>query len=106
MTVYDTNFLQGNIIYCTPKGTVAHNFMHLNEGGIYSIKNFAVHPNKNDFRIVKHATFMLEFDGSTTIHKTNAAVVGFLIYPLQLVAFDHIEPTNNKYMILHKATRT
>nr|GEV01688.1 putative zinc finger, CCHC-type [Tanacetum cinerariifolium] len=69
------------------------------EGGIYSIKNFAVHHNKNDFRIVKHDTFMLEFDGSTTIRKTHASDVGFLRYPFQLVAYDHIEPTNNKYMI-------
>nr|GEW94139.1 putative Gag-Pol polyprotein [Tanacetum cinerariifolium] len=41
----------------------------------------------------------VDFDGSTTIRKTHASDVGFLIYPLQLVALDRIEPTNNKYMI-------
>nr|GFB87732.1 hypothetical protein [Tanacetum cinerariifolium] len=96
---FDQLDVDGDIIHCIAKGTVAHNFLHLKEGGIYSIKNFALHPNKNDFRIVKHATFMLKFDGSTTIRKTHASDVGFLRYPFQLVAFDRTEPTNNKYMI-------
>ncbi|GJR53317.1 DNA helicase PIF1, ATP-dependent [Tanacetum coccineum] len=56
------------MIHYTAKGNIAHNFLRLKEGSIYSIRNFAVHPNKDDFRVVKHATFMLEFDGSTTIY--------------------------------------
>nr|GEX76755.1 hypothetical protein [Tanacetum cinerariifolium] len=61
---------KGNIIHYTAKGTITHNFLLLKEGGIYSIKNFTVHPNKDDFRVVKHATFMLEFDRATAIRKT------------------------------------
>nr|GEZ17571.1 hypothetical protein [Tanacetum cinerariifolium] len=60
---------KGNIIHYTAKGTIAHNFLLLKEGGIYSIKNFTVHLNKDDFRVVKHATFMLEFDRATAIRK-------------------------------------
>ncbi|GKC51632.1 putative zinc finger, CCHC-type containing protein, partial [Tanacetum coccineum] len=89
---------KANIIHCTAKGTVAHNFLHLKEGGIYSIKNFIVHPNKDDFRIMKHATFMLEFDGATAIRKVVVSDIGFLRYPFQLVDFDRIEATNNKYL--------
>ncbi|GJX03348.1 ATP-dependent DNA helicase PIF7-like protein [Tanacetum coccineum] len=89
---------KANIIHCTAKGTVAHNFLHLKEGGIYSIKNFIVHPNKDDFRIMKHATFMLEFDGATAIRKVVVSDIGFLRYPFQLVDFDLIEATNNKYL--------
>nr|GEV80856.1 hypothetical protein [Tanacetum cinerariifolium] len=87
---------KANIIHCTAKGTVAHNFLRLKEGGIYSIKNFIVQPNKDDFRIVKHATFMLEFDGATAICKAADSDISFLIYPFQLVDFDRIEPIDNK----------
>ncbi|GKB62830.1 ATP-dependent DNA helicase PIF1-like protein, partial [Tanacetum coccineum] len=63
----------GNMIHYTAKGNIAHNFLRLKEGSIYSIRNFAVHPNKDDFRVVKHAAFMLEFDGSTTICKASVS---------------------------------
>nr|GEZ16097.1 hypothetical protein [Tanacetum cinerariifolium] len=66
---------KGNMIHCTASGNIAHNFPRLKEGGIYSIKNYVVHPNKDDFRIVKHATFMLEFDGATTIRKASVSDV-------------------------------
>nr|GEZ45540.1 hypothetical protein [Tanacetum cinerariifolium] len=71
----------GNIIHCTAKGIVTHNFLCLKERGIYSIKNFTVHPNKDDFRVVKHATFMLEFDGATAIRKAAVSNIGFRRYP-------------------------
>ncbi|GJY18826.1 replication protein A 70 kDa DNA-binding subunit C-like protein [Tanacetum coccineum] len=47
----------------------------------------------------KHDTFMLKFDGSTTIRKVSSNSVGFLRYPFQLVDFDRIEVTNHKYLI-------
>nr|GEX31938.1 replication protein A 70 kDa DNA-binding subunit C-like [Tanacetum cinerariifolium] len=63
------------------------------------IKNFAVRPNKDEFRVFRHDMFMLEFDGSTTIRKVFANSVGFVRYTLQLVDFDDIELIKNKYMI-------
>nr|GEW91680.1 hypothetical protein [Tanacetum cinerariifolium] len=53
----------GNMIHCTTKSNVAHNFLRLKEGGIYTVKNFVVLPNKDEFRIFKPHMFMLEFDG-------------------------------------------
>ncbi|GJV10652.1 ATP-dependent DNA helicase PIF1 [Tanacetum coccineum] len=50
----------------------------------------------------KHVIFMLEFDGATTIRKASVSDVGFLRNPFQLVDFDRIEPTNNKYLIGRK----
>ncbi|GKD79321.1 reverse transcriptase domain-containing protein [Tanacetum coccineum] len=90
---------KGNMIHCTAKATIAHNFLRLKEGGIFLIKNFAVLPNKDEFRVFRHDMFMLEFDGSTTIRKVSANSVGFVRYTFQLVDFDDIELTNNKYMI-------
>ncbi|GKB05874.1 54S ribosomal protein L19, mitochondrial [Tanacetum coccineum] len=84
------------MIHCTAKATIAHNFLRLKEGGIFLIKNFAVLPNKNEFRVFRHDMFMLEFDGSTTIRKVSANNVGFVRYTFQLVDFDDTELTNNK----------
>nr|GEW23842.1 hypothetical protein [Tanacetum cinerariifolium] len=87
------------MIHCTAKATISYNFLRLKEGGIFLIKNFAVLPNKDEFWVFKHDMFMLEFKGSTTISKVSANSVGFVRYTFQLVDFDDIELTNNKYMI-------
>ncbi|KAL6563274.1 hypothetical protein OROHE_005861 [Orobanche hederae] len=89
---------KGNAIHCTAKGTIAHNFIRL-KGGIYSIKKFVVLPNKDEYRIRKDDTSMLEFDGDTTMRKSLVKPDGFLRHPLQLVHFQKIEPTANKYLI-------
>ena len=86
-------------MHCTAKSTVAHNFLRIKEGGVYSIKNFIVMHNKEGFRVRKDDTFMLEFDGSTTIRKSLVVSEGFVRYPFQLVDLDHIQPTDNKYLI-------
>ncbi|GJR79699.1 ATP-dependent DNA helicase PIF1-like protein [Tanacetum coccineum] len=56
-------------------------------------------PNKDEFRAIKNATFMLELDGATTIRKVFVKPDGFIRFPFQLVDFDHLETTNNKYLI-------
>ena len=78
---------------------MAHNFLRLKEGGVYSIKNFIVMHNKEEFRVRKNDTFMLEFDGSTVIRKSSVVSEGFVRYPFELVDLDHIKPTENKYLI-------
>ncbi|GJS48644.1 putative ribonuclease H-like domain-containing protein [Tanacetum coccineum] len=90
---------RGNMIHCTAKASIPHNFLRLKEGDIYSIKNFVVLPNKDEFRILKHDTIMLEFDGETTVQKVSVNGLGFLRYPFQLIDFDRIDPANNKYLI-------
>ena len=42
---------------------------------------------------------MLEFDGGTSIRKAVVNPKGFVRYPFQLVDFDHLAPTDNKYLI-------
>ncbi|GJW29721.1 zf-CCHC domain-containing protein [Tanacetum coccineum] len=95
---FSTDFVvsdsKGNMIHCTARGSIAHNFLRLKEGSVYSIKNFVVHPNKDEFRIMKNDTFMLEFDGSTTIRKVSVSTVGFIRYPFHMVDFDWLEATN------------
>nr|GEU45791.1 reverse transcriptase domain-containing protein [Tanacetum cinerariifolium] len=90
---------KGNMVDCTARSNVAHNFLRLHEGTIYSIKNIAVKPNKEEYRILKNDPIMVEFDGSTTIRKALVKAEGFVRFPFQLVDFDNIEPTNNKYFI-------
>nr|GFA00985.1 hypothetical protein [Tanacetum cinerariifolium] len=81
------------------RSNVAHNFLRLKEGNIYLVKNSAVHPNKDEFRIMKNAAFMLEVDGATTVRKAYVISDGFFIYLFQLVNIDNLEVANNKYLI-------
>nr|GEX65503.1 zinc finger, CCHC-type [Tanacetum cinerariifolium] len=67
----------GNAIHCSARSNVAHNFIKLKEGIIYCIKNFVVHPNKEEYRIRKDDAFTLEFNGATTAQKYLAKAVGF-----------------------------
>ncbi|GJS15655.1 hypothetical protein Tco_0410127 [Tanacetum coccineum] len=62
-------------------------------------QNFVVKPNKEEYRIIKNDTYMLEFDGSMTIRKALVKVEGFLRYPFQLQDLNGIEPSDNKYLI-------
>ncbi|GJW04229.1 reverse transcriptase domain-containing protein [Tanacetum coccineum] len=90
---------KGNMIHCSAKATVAYNFLRLKEGSIYSVKNFAVKPNKEDYQILKNDAYMLEFNGWTTIRKASVKADGFVRYPFQLQDFDGIESSDNKYLI-------
>ncbi|GJU89419.1 replication protein A 70 kDa DNA-binding subunit C-like protein [Tanacetum coccineum] len=90
---------KGQMIHCSARASVAHNFLRLKEGGIYSVTNFAVKPNKEEYRVIKDDSFMLEFDGSTTFKRVSVKADGFVRYPLNLVDFDAIEPADNKYLI-------
>nr|GFA44750.1 zinc finger, CCHC-type [Tanacetum cinerariifolium] len=89
----------GNAIHCSARSNVTHNFIKLKEGIIYCIKNFVVHPNKEEYHIRKDDAFMLEFNGATSARKYLAKAVGFVRHPFQLVKLNSMELTDNKYMI-------
>ncbi|GJY82855.1 reverse transcriptase domain-containing protein [Tanacetum coccineum] len=91
--------LQGNLMHCTARGNIAHNFLRLKEGSIYSVKKFTMYANKDDFRLLRFAHFMLELDGDTVVWKSSVSSNGFDRYPFQFVEFDSLKPTNNKYLI-------
>nr|GEU89337.1 hypothetical protein [Tanacetum cinerariifolium] len=67
--------------------------------GRYLSTDFVVSDAKEEYRILKNDTIMLEFDGLTTIRKAFVNAEGFFKYPFELVDFDSIKPTNNKYLI-------
>nr|GEX11705.1 hypothetical protein [Tanacetum cinerariifolium] len=56
-------------------------------------------PNKEEYRIRKDDTFMLEFDGTTSARKFLAKSVGFVRHPFELVELDSVQLIDNKYMI-------
>ncbi|GJS91797.1 reverse transcriptase domain-containing protein [Tanacetum coccineum] len=87
---------KGQMIHCFARASVAHNILQLKEGGIYSVTNFMVKPNKEEYRVIKDDSFMLEFDGSTTFKRVSVKEDGFLRYILNLVDFDAIELADNK----------
>ncbi|GJS71231.1 replication protein A 70 kDa DNA-binding subunit C-like protein [Tanacetum coccineum] len=88
------------MIHCSAWASVAHNFLRLKEGRIYSMTNFTVKPNKEEYQVIKHDSFMPEFDGSTTFKRVSVKADGFVRYLLNLVDFDAIEPADNKYLIV------
>ncbi|GJT03613.1 ATP-dependent DNA helicase PIF1-like protein [Tanacetum coccineum] len=90
---------EGNLMHCTTRGNTAYNFLLLKEGAFYSVRNFSVQPNKEDFRVMRFADFMLEFDGDIRVRKSSVKSEGFNRYPFQFVEIDDLEPTNNKYLI-------
>ncbi|GJR09502.1 ATP-dependent DNA helicase PIF1 [Tanacetum coccineum] len=90
---------EGYLMHCTARGNIAYNFLLLKEGTVYSVSHFSVQPNKEDFRVMRFADFMLEFDGDTRVRKSSIKSEGFNRYPFQFVKIDDLEPTNNKYLI-------
>ncbi|GJS99240.1 reverse transcriptase domain-containing protein [Tanacetum coccineum] len=88
-----------NLLSLTQRGNIAQNFMRLKEGAIYSVKNFTVLPNKDEFCVMRFVDFMLKFVGDTTVRTSFVKSDGFTRYPFQLVEIHALEPTNNKYLI-------
>nr|GEV49119.1 reverse transcriptase domain-containing protein [Tanacetum cinerariifolium] len=97
---------KGNLMHCTPRGNIAHNFLRLKEGAIYSVKNFTVQPNKDDFRVLRFDHFIIEMDEDIIVRRSAVKPDGFARYPFQLVEFDSLEPINNKYLIGKALNRT
>ncbi|GJT89277.1 reverse transcriptase domain-containing protein, partial [Tanacetum coccineum] len=62
---------KGNAIHSSAKANVAHNFLKLKEGPVYSITNFVVQANKNDYRICRDHVYMIELDGAAFVRKTS-----------------------------------
>ncbi|GKE08055.1 hypothetical protein Tco_1411606, partial [Tanacetum coccineum] len=102
--VYDATgrYLSTDFVVCDSKGSTmhanAHNFLKLKEGGIYSVKNFAMQPNKDEFRVIKNATFMLELDGATN-NKYLIDVAGYVTNVSRIVQ----QKTGSKTLDFHLA---
>ncbi|GKD41786.1 hypothetical protein Tco_1261993 [Tanacetum coccineum] len=77
-TDFIVSHVEGNLMHCTTKGNITHTFLRLEEGFIYSVKNFVVQPNKDDFRLMRNANFILAFDGATTGQKAFVKSDGFI----------------------------
>nr|GEW97632.1 hypothetical protein [Tanacetum cinerariifolium] len=90
---------KGSAIHSSAKSNVAHNFLKLKEGLVYCLKNFIVQSNKEEYRIFKDHTYMIELDGATSVRKASVKSGGFVRYPFQLIPLGSIELTDNKYLI-------
>ncbi|KAL6518746.1 hypothetical protein OROHE_017499 [Orobanche hederae] len=99
-----TDFLisdgKGNTMHCTAKAKTAHTFVtKLKEGNIYTINQFAVIPNTEEYRIMKKSAYIIEFHGGTTVRKSLVKSDGFVRHPFDLIAFDDLQVTDNKHLI-------
>ncbi|KAL6522290.1 hypothetical protein OROHE_016843 [Orobanche hederae] len=99
-----TDFLisdgKGNTMYCITKSNTSHNFVdRLKEGIIYTINDFVVLPNTEDYRIKKESAYMIEFHGGMTVRRSSVKADGFARHPFDLIYFDDQQVTNKKYLI-------
>ncbi|KAL6564001.1 hypothetical protein OROHE_005241 [Orobanche hederae] len=82
-----TDFLisdgRGNIMHCI----------------IYYINDFTVLSNKEDYRIMKDSAYMIEFEGATSMRRSSVKPDGLVRHPFDLIDFDNLQPTNNKFLI-------
>ncbi|GJX35554.1 zinc finger, CCHC-type containing protein [Tanacetum coccineum] len=63
-----TDFV-GDAIHCTAKANIARNFLKLKEGSVYSIKDFVVQGNKDEYRIFKDHAFIRVMRSSLDFNK-------------------------------------
>ncbi|KAK9053094.1 hypothetical protein SSX86_029724 [Deinandra increscens subsp. villosa] len=90
----------GDSIHATARSNVAHYFVDkLKEGCLYLLKNFTVVKNRPAYRILKDSQYMIELHGSTVFKKVSVDHGGFERYPFQIVQFEDLEVTNNKYFV-------
>ncbi|KAL6531223.1 hypothetical protein OROHE_014292 [Orobanche hederae] len=99
-----TNFLisdgRGDTMHCTAKAKTAHTFVtKLKEGNIYTINQFVVRPNTEEYRITKKSAYIIEFHSGITIRRSLVKSDGFVRHPFGLIAFDDLQVTDNKYLI-------
>ncbi|KAL6573118.1 hypothetical protein OROHE_002594 [Orobanche hederae] len=87
-------------MHCTAKAKTAHTFVtKLKEGNIYTINQFVVIPNTEEYRIMKRSAYIIEFHGGTTVRKSLVKSDGFVRHPFDLIAFDDLQVTDNKHLI-------
>ncbi|KAK9049492.1 hypothetical protein SSX86_031539 [Deinandra increscens subsp. villosa] len=90
----------GDSIHATARSNVAHYFVDkLKEGCLYLLKNFTVVKNRPAYRILKDSQYMIELQGSTVFKKVSVDHGGFERYHFQIVQFEDLEVTNNKYFV-------
>nr|GEZ21038.1 hypothetical protein [Tanacetum cinerariifolium] len=90
---------KGNAIHSSAKANVAHNFLKLKEGLVYCLKIFVLQSNKEEYRIFKDHTYMIELDGATSVRKASVKNGRFVRYPFQLIPLGSIELKDNIYLI-------
>lgn len=91
--------LQGNVIQCSAKATIAFNFHQLGKGVQFSIEDFVVQSNNEEYHARENNTFKLDFDGATTLRKSPVLCDQYVRYPLQKIHMDNMKPTRNKSLI-------
>ncbi|KAL6558413.1 hypothetical protein OROMI_018763 [Orobanche minor] len=82
-----------NVMHCTMKSNISHCFNDkVQEGSVVSMRYFTVQ-KKDEYRIIKDNTYLIELNGSTSIRKATVNVGCFVRHPFRLMDFENIQPT-------------
>ena len=76
------------------------NFVNrLKEGNIYTINDFAVISNTEEYPIIGNNAYIIQFDGDTTARRSSVKSDGFVRHPFDLLPFDDLQAMNANYLI-------
>ncbi|XP_071712826.1 replication factor A protein 1-like [Rutidosis leptorrhynchoides] len=92
---------KGNIIQLTAKSNVAHHFItRLKDGIVYLLHGFEVISNRNEYRIMRDNSLMIEITGTTFLRKQPTAdPTGFTRHPFNCIELEDLEPTLGKFVV-------
>ncbi|GJY88422.1 zinc finger, CCHC-type containing protein [Tanacetum coccineum] len=85
----------GNIVHCTARASIAHNFIKLKVRGYILSKTLWFNQTRRNIVLEKMIPPGLSLTGLQLLAKAD----GFVRHPFKLVDFNSIKPTNGKYLI-------
>nr|GEU82459.1 hypothetical protein [Tanacetum cinerariifolium] len=86
------------VTYSEGKLGCAHPYRTLYKHGFRHVRR-EVQSNKEEYRIFRDHTYVIELDGATSVSKASVKSGGFVRYPFQLISLGSIVLTDKKYLI-------
>lgn len=82
------------------RGNISHYFVSkVEDGNVFSLKNFSVVPNKENFRVRNSDEYVNELESFTVVKKIEVPVGEYTRFPFQLVPLEDIILNDSIYFI-------
>ncbi|KAL8167440.1 hypothetical protein V2J09_008939, partial [Rumex salicifolius] len=100
-TEYLLSDAEGNVMHCSFRSSISHRFVALlEEGSVFSFKNFSLLVIKEKFRIRKDDRHIISLEDYTVVNKISFPTDSFVRFPFQFTAFEDIETNDSAYLIV------
>nr|GEY36748.1 hypothetical protein [Tanacetum cinerariifolium]GEY36764.1 hypothetical protein [Tanacetum cinerariifolium] len=94
---------KGNMIHCSAKSNVAHNFLRMKEGGIYAVKNFVV---VDEYRILSRICSCLSLMERQQHERQLPSTVRHVDYPVFRLEVVVADDTAHTVVVMFNDTTT